>query len=163
MKKLLLIATLLTSFCAAQAAQIVVNATTNGTYFLTTNRASVYSVTVISQYPAVISMYDADTLSAPIFGTNYTNLAWISRTYSNGPVVCNFVGYNGVTNWYTNAGIFTYTNTTAASTNVLPIMAAFAVGGGFAETYPVDALFTRGITATITTNASMIINYRSAQ
>lgn len=164
MKKLILS---LIGVCAllqsVQGAQIVVNATTNGFYLLSTNRASVYSLTVISQYPAVISLYDCDTIAAPLFGTNYTNLAYSSRTFTNGPIVSSYIGSNGYTNWYTNAGIYTITNTVVANTNMLPIMASVAVGGGFAETYTVDALFTRGITATITTNASMVINYRSAQ
>lgn len=148
---------------AANSATITVNGTTNGYYLISTNRASVYSVELTGLNPGVVQLFDCDTIAAPLFGTNYTNLAYIGRSYTNGPIVSSYIGSNGYTNWYTNAGIYSITNTVVANTNPLPVMAAFVVAGGTYAVYNVDALFTRGICATITTNVSMVINYRLAQ
>lgn len=161
--KFLFIIALIGLTYSAHSAQIVVNATTNGFYLLSTNRASVYSVEVTSANPAVITLYDCDSVAAPFFGTNYTNAAYTSRIAYSTNLVTSYVGTTGFTNWYTNAGLFTLTTTNAANTNALPSMAAFVVSGGTYAVYNIDALFARGICATITTNASMVINYRSAQ
>lgn len=161
MKKLLLILGIVAAgYVKSQAASIVVNGTTNGFYLISTNRASVYNVEVTSANPATIQLFDMDTVAVPFFGTNYTNAAFTYRITTNATQVTNYVGSNGYTNWFTNVGVYTVTLTNAANTNALPAMAAFVVAGGTYAVYNVDALFARGICATITTNASMVINYR---
>jgi hypothetical protein len=161
--KILFIVALIGLTYSAHSAQIVVNATTNGYYLLSTNRASVYSFEITSTYPAVVTLYDCDSIAAPFYGTNYTNAAFTVRTTYPTNYVTSYVGTTGYTNWYTNAGVMTLTTTNAANTNALPSLASFVVAGGTYAVYNVDALFARGICATITTNASMVINYRSAQ
>ena len=165
MKKLLLIGTLIAAcFSQVQAASLVVNATTNGFYLISTNRASVYSVEITGAYPGVVTLYDCDSIAAPFFGTNYTNAAYTSRTsYASNAIVNSWTNLQGIVSWFTNAGLYTITTTNAANTNALPAMAAFVVAGGTYAVYNIDALFARGISATITTNVSLVINYRNAQ
>lgn len=164
MKKILLSLCLaLAAFTSVNAAIISVTGTTNGFYLISTNRASVYSVELTGTYPGVVTLYDCDSVAAPFFGTNYTNAAYTTRTTYATNYVTSFVSLQGYTNWYTNAGVWTLSSTTAANTNALPAMASFVVAGGTYAVYTTDALFSRGICATITTNISMIINYRTAQ
>lgn len=165
MKKLLLIGTLLAACLSnVSAASLVVNATTNGYYLLSTNRASVYSVEITGAYPGVVTLYDCDTVAAPFYGTNYTNATYYGRTSYPTNMVSSYTNLQGIVSWFTNTGLFTLNVTnTGPQTNVLPVQAAFVVAGGTYAVYSVDALFARGITATITTNVSLVINYRNAQ
>lgn len=165
MKKLLIIGLLAASTYIAGAATLATNLAASGVYLLSTNRASVYSVEITSQSPTMLSFYDCDFVGAPIYGTNTTNGAWVSRNTYATNYVSSFVGYNGYTNWYTNAGVWTLTTTNSATTNQLPVMFSAVTAGNTYAVYNVDALFARGITVlgNPCTNVSVVINYRSAQ
>ena len=162
MKKLLLSLVLLCGL-KASAATIVVNATTNGFYLISTNRASVYSIQLTGANGGTVRLFDSDTVADPYYGTNYVNAAYTTRILYATNLVTSYVGSNGYTNWYTNAGIYSLVTTNAANTNVLPVVAAFSVAAGQQTILDTDALFVKGITAIITTNVTLILNYRSAQ
>lgn len=161
--KNLLIVGLLAICGIAQAAVLSTNIPSNGVYNLSTNRASVYSVEITAAANAQVDFYDSTILAAPQYGTNYTNAQWVGRISYATNYVTSFVGYNGYTNWYTNAGIWTLNQTNAANTNVLPVLFSAVVAGSTYAVYNADALFANGITVRcIGTNVALVVNYRSA-
>lgn len=165
MKNILTLIGLCSTLLTASAAQYATNlvgtvAGGNNGFLLLTNRASVYSVELSSQYPAFVRLYDANTLAAPYYGTNYVNSAYTGVSSYPTNYVTSFVGQNGVTNWYTNTGIYTYTATVAANTNQLPAGASFVIAPNTYAIYNTDALFVKGIVAYTDTNVTMVINYR---
>lgn len=163
-KKTLIVAALIFASTVSHAAVFSTNIANPGTFLLFTNRASVYNIEITCTANALVNFYDCDSLAAPFFGTNYTNASYVSRTTYSTNYVTSFVGYNGFTNWYTNAGVWTLTSTNAANTNALT--PAFSVSSA-ANTYTTvntDAVFARGVSVVVTgTNVSLVVNYRSAQ
>lgn len=163
-KKLLLISAIGAAFVLpSKALTISTNLPANGTYLLSTNNASVYSVEITSSSVAMLQFFDMDSLAAPYYGTNSTNGAWVGRLTYPTNYVTSFIGYNGYTNYYTNVGMWTISQTNAASTNALsPLFTAVTAGNTYAV-YNVDALFSRGISvlANPCTNVSIVINYRA--
>lgn len=159
-KNILLVVALMTAF-AAQGAVISTNLpATNAVSLLTTNRASVYQIQLESTVAGTIHFYDCDSVADPYFGTNYVNAAYVSRTSYATNLVTSYVGTTGVTNWYTNAGLFTLNVTNAANTNQLPRLISLVYGANQATTYNIDALFVRGITALSSTNVGVVLYYR---
>jgi|ERR1041385_490119 hypothetical protein len=137
---------------------------TNGVVLVSTNRASVYQVEVTSTASGLLSFYDANQITVPIYGTNYTNAVYTTRTSYPTNYVTSFVGYNGFTNWYTNAGIWTLVSTNAANTNALSPLFSVPVVANTLAVVNVDALFVRGITCLSTaTNSGVVLSYRSGQ
>lgn len=137
---------------------------TNTVSLLSTNRASVYSVTLSSPKDTIVYFYDSDGgYVAPLFGTNGTNPAYIGRFTTNITSASSFVGSNGYTNWVTNVGVYTYTSTVASTSSELPKIGAMAVAAGTIQTKTVSWLFVRGITVLASTNATIIIDYNTGQ
>jgi hypothetical protein len=164
MKKLLLTFVTLAAFAfQTQAETFATNILSGGTYILSTNRASIYQVELTSANACLVNFYDSDSLAAPFFGTNYVAGAFVSRTTFPTNIVSSYVGSNGFTNWYTNAGVFSLNVTNTQSTNQLPLMGAFVVAAGTYAVYNTDQLHVRGVTITTTTNVSIVVNYRKAQ
>lgn len=165
MKKLLLTIMLGSAFSfSIKAATIATNLpATNIVSLLTTNRASVYSLTLSSPKDTVVLFYDSDNIAAPFYGTNYTNGSFNYRVSTNITSATSFVGVNGYTNWYTNVGQVTYTLTNSGATSQLPIIGAMAVAAGTIQAKNVDWMFTRGISVLCNTNATIIIDYRTGQ
>ena len=163
-RKIMLVVGLLAMLSiTAKAAVFSTNLPSNGVYLLMTNRASVYSVEVTSSGSATLNFYDCASLAAPLYGTNYTNAQWVGRSTYATNYVYSFIGNNGFTNWYTNAGVWTVNVTNAANTNVLPVMFGAVVAGGTYAVYNADALFAQGVSVGCTgTNVSIVVNYRSA-
>lgn len=137
--------------------------TTGGMNWGTSNRASVYQVEISATAPVVVNFYDMDTTNAPYYGSNFVTSAYSNRFYVTTNYVTSFVGNNGYTNWYTNAGIWTYTNAVPAATNIATPLFSVTVAAGQYAVYNVDALFARGICYSTTTNANIIVNYRTGQ
>jgi hypothetical protein len=165
MKKLFTSIGLAALFTASSfGAQISTNATTadagGSIFLLTTNRASVYSVELTATYPAFVRFFDQDVTTAPYYGTNYVTAAYAGVSQYNTNYVTSFIGQNGITNWYTNQGVYTYSTSVSAATNALSPGASFVVAGGTYAIYNTDALFVRGIVMHSTTNVSVVVNYR---
>ena len=171
MKKLLSfigLTSLLSASCFGEllSANVVGVASATPAYVLTTNRAAVYNVEVTSAYGGTVNLYDSDgnttyfsLITNSIIPSNY----WYRTSYATN-YVTSYVGYNGYTNWYTNAGLWSLNVTnTAQTTNVTPPLASFVFAPNTYAVYAVDALFVRGIAATATTNVSIVINYRSGK
>jgi len=147
---------------SVDAATIATNLSANGTYLLSTTRASVYSVEVTSSGTALLNFYDCSSLAVPFYGTNYTNDVYTNRVTYPTNYVYSFVGNNGFTNWYTNVGVWTLSVSNRANTNHLPAMFSAVVAGGTYAVYNTDALFANGITVECTgTNVAVVVNYRS--
>lgn len=165
MKKILAIIVLGLMITSSHALTLATNitSTAGGVFLLSTNGMSMASIELSAQYPATIQLFDCDTLADPYYGTNYVNAAWNGRTTYTTNFVTSFVGYNGYTNWYTNAGLWTLTVTNAAKTNALPATAAFTVSGGNYAIYNTDAIFARGVVALVNTNVNVVINYRTGR
>jgi hypothetical protein len=137
----------------------------NTTVLLSTNRADVYTVAISnpsSVNTVAFEMFDCDTTAAPYYGTNYVVAAWASKTEYASNIVTSYVGYTGVTNWYTNAALFSMTITNAASTNKLPALLSGSVSPNSTVTYNVNAIFTEGVAVKATTNANVNVYYRSS-
>lgn len=159
------------AFCAvsisasAQFAQSF-SGTTQGFYLISTNRESVYQITLsvpAGQVPTTVQLYDCQSIAAPFFGTNYTNAAYSNYIQYATTMVSSYTGTTGFTNFYTNVGIFSLMVSNAPATNVLPVIGAFTVASGTAVTYNMDALFARGICAFISSNVTGIISYRTGR
>ncbi len=158
-KSLAVAALVALSTLAAQAD--ILTQTSSG--LATTNRASVYQIEVTSTDTATVKFFDSDSTAAPYYGTNYVNAAYVTRTTYPTNYVTSFVGYNGVTNWATNSGLWTISTTNAANTNALTPKIAAVVAGNTYVIQNVDALFVRGIYVLSTsTNTSVVISYRPA-
>lgn len=159
MKKLI-VGILLLVAVASQAAVLSTNVTVGGVHLLSTARASVYSIEVISDKNVTVDFYDCDTKADPYYGTNSVSAAYVSRTSYATNIASSYIASNGYTNWYTNSGIFTYSVTNTAATNALPKMATIVAAANTYNVHNVDAIFTRGIAILTTTNANIVVNYR---
>lgn len=135
------------------------NVTTGGTYLISTNRASVYQVELTSTTGTLVQFYDAESLAAPYYGTNYVSAAYPYRSTYATNYVTSYIGSNGYTNWYTNAGVWTVTLTNAAATNALRTLGAFVVSANTYAVYNTDMLAARGLVFTTTTNVAVVVNY----
>lgn len=157
---LLALALALTPLAVKAEAIIGGGLATNTAVIFSTNGGYVYSIVISAPNTATVIFYDSDNTNAPYYGTNTTNAAFTYRLTTNGTYVTNFISELGVTNWFTNFGNYTAILTNAAATNQLTPMGAFIVAGGQAVTYNTDMLFRRGITAYISTNATVVVNRR---
>lgn len=162
MKKLILVGLLALGLVGLSEAAVISTNIANGTpVLLTTNRASIYAISLTSDKAVNVEFFNIGTLAAPYYGTNRVNSAFVSRTTYPTNFVSSYVGQTGFTNWYTNAGSWTLLVTNAAATNALSPGFAAPVGANTYATYPVDLLFERGIVVRATTNVSVDILYRS--
>jgi len=165
MKNILTIACTISAMSIASFAQsqLSTNVTLGGVHLLSATRVSVYSVELTSDKSVLVKFFDQNSLADPLYGTNYLTSAYTGVNSYATNYVTSFIGNNGLTNWFTNAGIFTYTATIAAATNNLPSSGSFVVGAGTYAIYNTDALFTRGVCFVSTTNVSVVVNYRSGK
>lgn len=168
MKKFLLLICLTAVVVAANAQlQVATNMTSvlaGPARLLLNDRASVYNVVVTAPDDNVtVLFYDQNTVAAPYYGSNYVTSAYVSYTAYPSNIVTSYVGFNGVTNWYTNSYSFTLATTNAAATNAMSAVLTVPVSRGLSSTITTDALFTRGIVVRATTNANIVVNYRSGQ
>lgn len=134
---------------------------TTNVVLLTTNRAQVHSIQLLSTAAGTATFYDSDNTNAPFFGICYTNdTYWTRASYATNYVTTYVSPLTGTTNVFTNAGTWTYFVTNAANTNYLN--AAF--GSAWAANIPFTAnnlnlMFSRGVTMRTSTNVSWIIGY----
>lgn len=135
---------------------------TSPAFLLLPSRAVVKQVLLVGGAGSgIIKLFDQNTLADPYFGTNYTSSAYATNfTYATN-YVTSFVGYNGVTNWSTNTGVWTISVTNAAATNQLPIVFAGVVSASLSAVYtPVyPIVFAKGISAQVSTNMGVTIFY----
>lgn len=131
-------------------------------YILLSTNCSVYSIQLLSAInPVTVDFYDSAQITAPAFGTNYTNAAFVSTvSYASNAVVTANIGATGFTNYLTNSGIYTLLVTNAAATNVLPKMVSLAVGANLSIQSDVDITFARGVSVRPTTNVTIILGYK---
>lgn len=170
MKKLILIGLLFVGLYAS-AQPLATNLVTSGAggnaFLLLADRANVYSVEIgVSASitaPALVKLYDNASMADPVFGTNYVTAAYTGRSSYVTNVVTSYVGFNGLTNWYTNSYLHTYDVSVDAATNALSPSVSLVVAPGTYSVYNTDALFNRGIVAHTSTNISIVINYRSGR
>lgn len=164
MKKILLIlAAVLGLASTSNAAVMSTNVTAGGTYLLSAARANIYAIQISGNNNVLVEFFDNGSISAPYYGTNYTNASFVSRTSYATNYVTSYVGQNGYTNWYTNTGTWTQNVTNAAGTNGLSPTIALVQAANTVGTYPVDALHVRGIAFRTSTNASIVVYYNSGQ
>ena len=152
-------------------ALILSGSVNNGVNLILTNRASVSSVTVVSTNAVVFYLYDSDnTNSTPTasttgtWGTNFVAGSYATRAAYTTNFVSSYVGYLGYTNWYTNQGLYTYSITNAQTTNAMAPLVGGASSANITATYPVDAIFNRGVVISSSANGvSYIITYQTGQ
>lgn len=174
MKRLILTASLLVCFAASVSAQLVAStnlatsAAGGNAFLVLASRASItgFQLSVPSAATgatATLKFYDQSTLAAPYYGTNYVTSANVGRSSYTTNVTSTYVGFNGVTNWYTNSYVYTYDVTNAAATNALSPTAVYYVPAGEVMSFAADLLHTRGIVVHSSTNATVVVNYRTGQ
>lgn len=166
MKKILLIASLLGFVAASQAQQVLVtnvNYTASGVYPVFTNRVNLLSVSLVSpNNNTLVEFFNAVT-NAPYNGTNKVVPAYTSKGTAQSNVVTSYIQADtGITNWYTNAGLFTYLVTNSAATSALAPSAVF-IGGSQPITYQTSALLEKGLSIRTSTNANVVIYYNYGQ
>jgi hypothetical protein len=161
MKKLLITLGLAIGL-TANAAVVSTNVASGSQAFLLLSGAvNVYQIQISSDVACTVDFYDAVQLTAPVFGTNYTNASFVSRvSYASNGIVTQNIGATGTTNYLTNNYIYTLLVTNAATTNVLPKQASIAVAAGESVVADVAFTTTKGITYRPTTNVSVILYYR---
>lgn len=163
-KSLILVGILVSAIFVSNAAVLSTNVTSAGVHLLSTNRASIYQVSLTATTAALVDMYDSDTLAAPYYGTNYVTGAYPYRSTYSTNYVTTYIGSNGYTNTVTNVGLWTISVTNAAATNALPKLGSFVVGANTYVVYDVDQLHARGITFyTSGTNVNISVLYRTGQ
>lgn len=169
MKKLLIRIAMLAVGASAVAQQVYTTNITAGAglHLISTNRMKVYSIEVSSTNAFNYRFYDTDnTTVTPTssatgwWGTNFVSGQQISRTTYLTNIASSYVGYNGFTNWYTNAGLYTLTTTNAQATNAMSPSVAISTGGAETRVTYVDAIFTRGVAVQTSGNGSITIYYR---
>lgn len=171
MKKILnkfIVAGLLLSAClSTKAADLVfstnITATAASTAFLLIpNRAVIKQIMLTGGAGAsTLLFYDQNTLAAPYYGTNWYWSAYATNfTYATN-YVTTFIGYNGVTNYTTNAGVWTISVTNAAGTNLLPVVTAAVVNANQTAVYTPTPppVFAKGVVLTVFTNVGVTIFY----
>lgn len=168
MKKLLLsIAMMVSCFAVAQQVQVT-NLNYTGTSPtvakpIFTNRVHVTSVTLVSPNNNTVVEFFNQVTNTTLYGTNVVIPAYVSKGVAQSNIVSTYIQADtGITNWYTNAGIFTYMITNAAATNALAPVGVF-IGGANPVTYTVDWLCERGLSVRVSTNANIVLYYNYAQ
>ena len=148
-------------------AAVISQSLTNGVQLVSTNRAQIYNIQLINSAASAASVkfYDARSMTySATTPTAYSNRvvvpAHIQVSQTNSTTYTNYVGYNGYTNWYTNVGVYTYTNAVAQSTNAAVPTLELSVPGSSAISYNVDVTHALGVIAETTTNVSAVIMYR---
>lgn len=166
MKKLiksLVIGVALCSAVCANAAVLATNLAASGGYSLLSTRGSINSIQASSTSPMYLEFFDNNSISAAnSYGTNVQiTSAYVTRSGYATNLVTSFVGNNGYTNWYTNAGYFTYNVTNAVGTNKAPVLFAIAAPANAPVNIPVDALFAKGLVVhgNPATNVFIVITY----
>lgn len=166
MKKLLLIGLLVFTSVSLSKADSVFS-----TNFVTTSagiargllvgRANVKQIVLTATDNVTVRLFDMDKVVVPHWGTNYTNATyWNTVSYATN-YVTSYIGMNGVTNWYTNPGIWTYSNNVVAATNALSPVWSGAIAANTAVTFNTDFLAERGLTIQGSTNCSIILFYNT--
>lgn len=163
MKKLLFFIITVAAALSLNAAPLSTNVTAGGVHLLTTNNSLyVYSVEIVSDKVVTVELFDNESVTAPVWGTNYVTGAYVSRSSYPTNYVTTYIGQNNFTNTFTNVGLWTISVTNAAATNALPASGSFVVGVSGVSVYATDILFTRGIVMRTSTNANVVLNYRVA-
>lgn len=133
------------------------------TVVLSATGRKVYNITLVSPSATLantVTFFDQSTLADPLYGTNYLSAAFTNRVSWATNYVTSYVGYNGVTNAWTNVGTWSVSYLVAASTNALTPAATYVVGPAGTVDSSVDFMFTRGIVYRVTTNALINVYYR---
>ena len=171
MKKLLVLIAMvgLSVSAMAQSAVLSTNISNGAGYHLiSTNRLKVYSIEVTTTNAYNFRFWDNDntlhtTNVTGFWGTNFINGSYISRSTYPTTYVNSYVGYNGYTNWYTNAGIWSVTVTNTQATNPVAPLFTIATSGAETRVNYVDAIFTRGMLVQSTGNGAITVYYRVDQ
>ena len=162
MKKLLIVGAVLAFAFSATASTISTNVTAGGVHLLSTSGAkSIYQLQVSStaQGPVIVDFFDANSVAAPLYGTNSTNGAIVTYTTYATNYVTSYVGITGYTNWFTNSGNWTLVATNTGNTNALVPIASVALPASATVLVDLSALVNRGIAMRTTTNASAVVTY----
>lgn len=163
MKKLILLAGLITFIVNKSPAPVLstnINATGSFVHLLSTNRASIYKVEFSSTANGSWYIYDNEQLTNPVYGTNFVNAAYIGVSSYPTNYVTSFTGNSGAISYYTNSGIYTYTNTVSAATNALNPAGAFAHSANYVYVFDTDILCTRGVVLYVPyTNVNAVLYY----
>ena len=159
MKKLLCLIGLL---CLTAKAEIVTGViATNAAVSVLTNAVVINSIqlSATTSAPFVVNMYDVASATL-----TYTNAAYTNTTSFTTNLVTTFVGATGVTNSYTNTVLFTTATITAANTNNVNAIGAWAMGTSESMMIPGPFVMARGVTLKCVapyTNGTYVINYRT--
>lgn len=164
MKKLILAGLLLVGF-AVNAATISTNIVTPGAYVLSTNRASIYQIELLSPNAATVRLYDSNGNGTYFYNiTNYITAAYTNRISYTTNVTSSYVGSNGYTNWYTNAGLWSLSVSNVAATNAMSPRFVGVVPANLYNTYTVDILCPHGVAVyTTASNTTVNVSYRTGQ
>lgn len=170
MKKILVIVALLFSVTLVNAASVwstnilagANNYMTNA-FTLLSGRANVSQVTLYTTVSsgATVKLVDTAEWGAPTYGYFYTNAAFVTRSGYATNITNYYIGSNGYTNTNVFTGYYTYNVTNAAGTTnyTLPALGTFVVQPNIATTVPVDLIFSKGVSALVSTNVSIILYY----
>jgi hypothetical protein len=145
-----------------------INAGLTNFFLLFTNQVEIYKIQLATTVAsgATVTFYDTPNTNAPTatggnYGPYYVLGAGPAIASYTTNIVSSYVGYNGVTNWYTNSGQFTYTVTNGITTNAsAPVGSFFAINNAIGN-YGVNILCQQGLAITTSSNVSMILYYRS--
>lgn len=162
MKKILATIGLVLVAGSLSAATLVTNVTAGGVHLLSTSGGkSIYKLQVVSSVnPVIVELFDANSLAAPLYGTNSTNGAIVVRTsYTTNYVTSAISGVTGYTNWFTNAGLWTLTSTNSGNTNALSPLVTLAAAADSDSSATFGAVAAKGLTLKTTTNATVVIEY----
>lgn len=132
-------------------------------FLLSTNGCNVHSVQVSGSQAGIITLYDASNTNAPFYGLFSTNRSYWTTVTTNTSTFTNIYvsPLTGTTNIFTNyAAQYTFYQTNAIATNLLPVVYALAFSANVASIQmPLNLTFAQGVVINTTTNVNYVIGY----
>lgn len=155
MKKLLFTLLVVLGSLASQAQTFYsTNITTAGHVNVIATEARVGLLTLLSTAAGTVQFYDSGSTNQFYTNTNYRSIG----SYTTN-IVTLYTNYYGRIQTNLSVGIFTYTNTTVAATNLLPTLGLFSLQANVPLTVQVDWVNTKGLSAKTTTNTTIVAAY----
>ncbi len=111
-------------------------------------------LTLLATSAGTVQFYDSGTTNQFYTNNNYASVGSYTTNWTS--LYTNYMG-RIQTNYI--SGIYTYTNTVAAATNLLPTLGLFSLQANVPLTVSVDWVNVKGLSAKTTTNTTIVAAY----
>jgi hypothetical protein len=111
-------------------------------------------LTLLGTAAGTVTFYDSATTNQFITNGNYASVGAYTTNYTQ-----LYTNTAGIIQTNLIVGLYTYTNTVAAATNIAPSLGVFALQANVPLTVSVDWLLIKGLSAKTTTNTTIVAAY----